>query len=404
MKILFISSFLPFPLYSGGHIRLFNIIKRLSKRHEITLVCEKRDYQTNEDIKEVEKICRTIIVFNRKKQWSFKNILKSGFSNNSFLVTGHTIPEMKKSIQDLFVKEKFDFIHVETFYVMQNLPQDISIPVVLVEHNIEYLVYKRYAVQAPFFLKPLLNIDILKLKIKEKMFWQQATKLIAVSQKEKEIMLASQRSGNLKDVEVVPNGVDIYKFKIKNLKSKIDDRERKLLFIGDFRWVENRDAATWLLKEIWPELKSKIKSQKSKISLWIVGREISSDIKQLGDGNVKFDEHAPSDASLIYQNADILLAPIRVGGGTSFKILEAMSSGVPVITTTLGNEGIGAKENEEIIITNNNKEFVEKTFQLLENEKLYETISKNARKFIENKYDWDQIVKRLESIYESLAF
>src|SRR3972149_7262563 len=122
MKILMVSSFLPYPLYSGGNIRLYNLIKNLSKTHEITLICEKRINQKEEDIKNVEKICRKVYAVERKKQWSAVNVFKTAVSSNPFLITGHKSSEMKKIIEKLLSEEKFDLIHVETFYVMQNLP------------------------------------------------------------------------------------------------------------------------------------------------------------------------------------------------------------------------------------------------------------------------------------------
>src|SRR5690348_6846315 len=123
MRILIVSSYLPFPLDSGGHVRLYNIIKELSKRHKITLICEKRPYQTQQDIEEVKKFCEAVYTVPRKKQWSFENIGKSGFSTHPFLVTGHTLMQMKKKIVEILAEKRFDVIHVETFYVYQNLPK-----------------------------------------------------------------------------------------------------------------------------------------------------------------------------------------------------------------------------------------------------------------------------------------
>src|SRR3989344_210895 len=139
MKILVVSSFLPYPLDSGGHVRLYNLVKELSQKHEIALICEKRKYQTEEDIEKLKKFCKKVVVVDRKKQWSIKNVLKTGFSLYPFLLIGHKNQEMNRVITDELKEKSFDVIHIETFYVMQNLPQ-VSIPTVLVEHNIEYLV------------------------------------------------------------------------------------------------------------------------------------------------------------------------------------------------------------------------------------------------------------------------
>ena len=398
MKILLISSFLPYPLFSGGQVRLFNLIKELSEKHEITLICEKRKHQTNEDEKEVEKICKKVITIDRRKQWSLGNLLTTLISSNSFLVTGHTNSKMKSIIKEELENNKFDLIHVETFYVMQNLPQ-ISIPVVLAEHNIEYQVYDRFAKNTNFLIRPLLMPDIIKIKREEEKFWQRATKLIAVSESDAKVM---QEKG--RNPMIVANGVDTEKFAFKGLVKQ--ESAKKILFIGDFKWLQNRDAVKFIIEEIWPEIRSKIKNQKSKIDikLWIIGRKIPDSIRSLTDDpDVVFDEESSGRPTEdLFQEADILLAPIRVGGGTSYKILESMSSGTPVVTTPLSAGAIGAKDGENILAGKNSQELAEKTLELLSDQNLYEKIAKNGRAFIEQKYTWKKIANDLERVYENV--
>lgn len=393
-----VSSYLPYPLFSGGHIRLYNLIKELSRKHRITLICEKRDYQGNAEISELKKFCKKVITVNRKKQWTIGNILKTGLSIQSFLITGHSNLEMKREIKREINEAQFDLIHVETSYVMQNIPPT-HVPLVLVEHNVEYLVYKRFADNAPIFLRPLLYLDVFKLKYWEQSWWRRATRLVAVSNIEKKVMNKIRS-----DVIVVSNGVDVNKFRVQNSEFRIGKGERRILFIGEFKWVQNKDAIEWILKEIWPKVREEfIPSMTSGIKLWVVGRNIPPSIRKLAsDKNVIFDDNAPKETELIYQNAELLLAPIRIGGGTSFKILEAMASGVPVITTPLGN-AINAREDSEILIANNSDEFVRKIRELFANEKFYETISTNARKLVEGKYNWQKISQDLDEVYESVV-
>lgn len=386
MKILIVSSYLPFPLFSGGQIRLYNLIKNLSEKHSITLVCEKRETQTQKDIDELSDICERVYTTERKKQWTGANILKTGISLDPFLVTGHKSSEMKKIISKLIKEEKFDLIHVETFYVMQNLPKT-TLPIVLAEHNLEYKVYEKYVSKSLIIARPLLYLDILKLKRAEKSYWKKATKLIAVSEIEAKEMGRS--------VEITPNGVDIDKFKMKkNVKVK----RTKVLFIGDFKWIQNRDSIVYIIKNIWPKV---LKNNPTAV-LWVVGKKIPDSVKNLKDSSIIFDENAPNETEKIFQEADVLLTPIRVGGGTNFKILESMSTGTPVITTLLGNEGIKAKENEEIIICDKPEEFSAKTSLLLTDDYLYEKISRNSRKFIEKNFDWKNISDKLDKVYENL--
>ncbi|MBI5122413.1 glycosyltransferase family 4 protein [Candidatus Roizmanbacteria bacterium] len=393
MKILVISSYLPYPLHSGGHIRLYNLIKELSKKHEITLICEKRLHQTMEDIQEMEKICKKVVTVNRGKQWSVKNIAKTATSLHSFLVTGHTHQEMKQMIMDELVRDQFDLIHVETFYVMQNLPK-ISLPVVLVDHNIEYQVYKRFVEQVPKALRPLLALDILKIKRDEEFSWKAADKVIAVSQDDKKIM---EQKG-LKP-EVISNGVNVDDFAFK-VKSTDKSKMRKILFIGDFKWIQNRDSVQFIIDEIWDKI-----SLEANAKLWIVGRSIPTDIKNLTDDpDVIFDEKSSEkSAPEIFQEADVLLSPIRVGGGTSYKILEAMSCGTPVVTMPMSASAIHAKDGENIVIGENVKELAEKTIELLKDEKLFAKIAKNGRQLIEENYSWKKIAIDLGNIYKGVV-
>lgn len=384
MKILIVSSYLPFPLFSGGHVRLFNLLKELSKKHEVTLVCEKRLHQTERDIQAVKKICKAVYVVERKKQWSVGVIFQTAVSSLPFLLAGHNLPEMQQIISRLLKNTRFDVIHVETFYVYQNLP-DTSLPTVLVEHNIEYKVYARFEKTTPIFIRPLLHVDVEKIKYWEKYYWEKATKVVGVSNVE--------ASEIRKDAYVVANGVNLSDFPFKK---STDSDEKTILFMGDFKWIQNKTTAEWIVKEIWPVVEKKVNAK-----LWIVGKHIPDSLRQYASTSIIFDEHAPDKTSDIYKKADVLLSPIKVGGGTSYKILEAMASGVPVVTTTLGVEGLEAQKNKHALVGETSQELADCTITLLTNKKIYSDITINARKLIEEKYTWDKIASVLEGVYKN---
>jgi glycosyltransferase involved in cell wall biosynthesis len=371
------------------------LIKQLSKKYKITLVCEKRGFQTEQDIAEVKKFCEEVITINRKKQWTWQNIAKAGFSTYPFLLTGHSLPEMKEKIVEVMMQKTFDIIHVETFYVFQNVPKTY-VPIVLVEHNIEYLVYKRYAATAKLYLRPLLSLDVFKIKYWEEKYWKKAQALVAVSKEEAQKMKRA-------DVAVIPNGVDLTKFKIQNTKLKMNKKEKKILFIGDFKWIQNRQSVEWILKEIWPKICADLTNEDSQLKLWIVGKNIPESLKLLGNETVIFDEEAPKETEKIFQQAILLLAPIKVGGGTQYKILEAMASGVPVITTTLGAEGIACNPKKDLLVADDTESIVKKTVMILQDQQQYETIAASARTCIEKQYNWELIAERLDKVYQTIA-
>lgn len=423
MNILVVSSYVPYPLYSGGQVRLYNLMRELSYQHEITLICEKRSKQTisKEDIAQLKKICKEVIIVDAPKQWSVKNIVRSGFSARSFLLTGHTHNEMQEKIRTLLEKEKFDVIHVETFYVMQNLsnviarkndeaisrglPQPLhgsamtnTPPVVLAEHNIEYQVYERFMQRAPAIARPLLKLDIAKIRREEESAWRQADKLVAVSVDDKKIM---EKSGF--SPIVVANGVNTDQFTFKDIKKSLASKEKKILFIGDFKWIQNRDAAAWIIQEVWPKIRAKLKGESPKFSvkLWIIGRAIPDAVKSLSnDADIVFDEkNSARPTHELFQEAAVLLAPIRVGGGTSYKILESTSSGTPAVITSLSANALQAEDMKEVMVGDTAEELASKTVQLLQDETLYQEIARNGRKFIEKNYTWKEITKQLELVY-----
>jgi glycosyltransferase involved in cell wall biosynthesis len=400
MKILMLSSYLPYPLFSGGQVRLFNIIRELSARHEITLICEKRPNQTYEDIRRVESICKRVITVDRRKQWSGENILKTGLSGHSFLFTGHTNTDLEKAVSMQLQKESFDLIHVETYYVYQNIEKQNSLPVVLVEHNIEYAVYARYKERCPVFLRPLLSLDIKKIRKEEESAWQKVNRLAVVSHEDK-----NTAQYIVPDPAVVPNGVNTDQFVFKNIMTALAESEKRILFIGDFRWIQNRDAAAWIIKEIWPALTDILKNRGlGPCRLWVVARQIPDQIRGLStDPSVLFDEDNSSlPTEEIFQKSYILLAPIRVGGGTSYKILEAMSSGTPVVTTPLSANAINARNGLDILSGDTSGQLANITAGLLSDERLYRKIAVNGRVLIEKNYTWKQIAKKMEDVYKSV--
>lgn len=387
MKILLVSSYLPYPLLDGGRIRLYNLLKYLQPHHEITLICEKRANQTHQDIEEVAKVCKKVITVDRPKAWSPRNVSKSILSLNPMLTTTHTNKKFKNRIQKELLDEAFDLIHVETFYVMQNLPK-VNIPVALVEHNIEYEVYEKFVKNSSIFLRPMLAFDVMKLKRAEKHAWKKADVLVAVSPKEQKLM----GSGTM----LVPNGVDLEKYKLKKLN--LDKNLRKVLFIGNFKWMQNKDSVAFIIKNIWPRVIAE-NNNKLNLKLWIVGKNIPYSLKQMGEAGIEFDENAPEATEKIFEHADVLLTPIRIGGGTNFKILESMAVGTPVVTSTLGNEGIDAVMNEEIIVCDKPEEYAQSLLKLLNDKYLFEKISRKGRVFIEENYDWRNIAVKMDQVY-----
>ena len=134
MKILMLTPYLPFPLMSGGQTRSYNLIKNLSKKHEITLFSLIKDNAERKNIPKLLKFCKDVRVFNRPpKPWTLKNILRTGFSSYPFLVVRNLATKQSGAIEEELSSNKYDLIHAETFYVMPHIPITNTPPILLVE-------------------------------------------------------------------------------------------------------------------------------------------------------------------------------------------------------------------------------------------------------------------------------
>lgn len=394
MKILMLTPYLPFPPSSGGQIRSYNLIKHLSKKHQITLFSLIKSDDEKKYIFELEKYCDKVQVFKRSKSpWTVKNILKTGFGTYPFLVVRNHVDEEKEAMEEELKNTKYDVIHAETFYVMPHIPET-KVPVLLVDQTIEYLVYKHYVdEQAPFFLRPLFSIDVAKLKYWEKKYWEKANRVVAVSEADKKEML--KLSPQLK-VDVLPNGVDLDFFKAKNNWS---DKEPKILFVANFKWLQNTEAAEALLDIVFPLISKELPAAK----LWIVGQHIPDKIKKRSGKNILISDLDYDDEETIkkaYYESSIFISPLKGPGGTRLKHFAAMASKLPLLTTSVGAEGLGAKRNVSILVEDDFEKMAKSAVFVLNNPKVAKRLAESARLLVEKNFSWEVISNKLDKIYE----
>lgn len=394
MKILMITPYLPFPLVSGGQIRTYNLLKNLATKHKITLASFIRDPEEKKYLKDLEPYCQKVIIFKRRRAWSPINILLSAFTPFPFLVCIYFEMYVRRQIQKELEKEKYDLIHAETFYVMPNIPST-QVPIFLVEQVIEYLVYQRFVEGLPkwiFFIKPLLLVDVAKIKYWERYYWKKAKRLAAMSYEDRDFI--QNLEPKLK-VDVVANGVDIEYFaKTKKQKPK----NPTVLFVGQFKWLPNRDATKFLVEEIWPKIKNEIKGAR----LWIVGRNPPDDILNFASEDIQVDG-AVEDIRVAYSKSSVLLAPIRNGRGTKYKILEAMATKTPIIGTKIAVEGINVTRGKEALVASNAQDLADETIKVLQNPRLGQKLANAAYELVSRTYNWEKISKNLDRVYQEVG-
>ena len=390
MNILFVSAILPWPLVSGGQVRIYNLLKRLSKKHEITLVSFIRDEHERTFTKNLS-FCKHVHMVYRGKARQVKYLIRAVTSAYPWLLSTYENTNMRQLLEELASREQYDLVHIEPFYVFPSLPE-LSIPIVVGEHNVEYRIYEDYVRVFPVVpLRPLLFLDVFKLRLQEERVWRKAAAITAVSEEDRNVMKKKTNT----PVAIVANGVDLVNFPFRSTRPKRNTPV--LLFVGNFSWLPNVEGCKTLLNDIWPLLKDRFPVA----TLRIVGRNMPQSLKKRANALGATVVGEISDIAKEYRSADMLLAPIRIGGGTKFKMLEALASGLPIITTEQGMQGLDATAGSHYLKASTPEEFVAQTEKIWENTNLRSTIIRSGRKLVEEKYSWDSIAKILDDVWKN---
>ena len=390
-----LTPYLPYPLLSGGQIRTFNLLKKLAKKHEITLFALIKNEEEKQYVPELEKYCTKVKVFKRsEKPFTVKNIFKAVFSSYPFLVIRNYVPETIEAIKKELASEKYDLIHSEPFYMMPHLP-DNDIPTILVEQTIEYLGYESFAKKFPKVLKPMLESDIKKIRKWERHYWRACDKLIVMSDDDKEFI--NKQINDEKKIGVVANGVDSEWF--DQVPRKLT-KEPTILSVGTFKWLPNQEAVDFLVNKVWPNVKKEVEN----VKLWIVGNAPTPKVIGYGekDKQIEVLGRVP-DIRNSFKEAHVLVAPVFSGKGTRYKILEAMASGTPVVASKIAVEGLNIKHGEHVLTSNSAKEMSKLTVELIKDKKLWEKLSVNGKKFVTENFDWKEISQKLDTIYKEIG-
>lgn len=389
-----LTPYLPYPLVSGGQIRTYNLLKNLASKHQITLVSFIRRQDEKKYLVNLKPYCESVIVFKRRKAWSPVNILLSLVTPFPFLVCIYLDFQMRKHLAFFLKSENYDLIHAETFYVMPNIPRT-RVPILLVEQVIEYLVYQRFVESLNKYLaplKPFLLLDVFKIKFWELHYWKKARRLAAMSREDK--IFIENSAKNLR-VDVVANGVDIEHF---SKTQRIKPQKPTVLFIGNFKWLPNRDAVKFLVAQIWPKIKEAVPNAR----LWIVGRNPTDDIMNLKSGDIEVDSGI-EDIRTAYGRSSVLLAPIRNGRGTKYKILEAMATKTPIAGTNLAIEGINVKNGQEALVSETADGLAKATIRVLNDPALGQKLAAAAYNLVAVDYNWKKISQELDRVYKEVG-
>ncbi len=377
MKVLYISAVYPWPLTSGGQVRMYNLLKRLSTHHEITLLPFIRDssevaYDTH------LPFLKKVIPVMRGKAFQPKYLIPGILGASSMLSTTYDNAKMRQLIESELANGEYDLVHIEPFYVIPSLPKTMAVPLVVGEHNIEYDVYQQFAVRQPPYLRPLLIRDSTRIRKEEESAWRRADHVIAVSDDDAQIISSVAGVGR---VTTVTNGVDTDFFKYRG--RTVPSHTLQALFVGNFSWMPNVDAVKTLLADVWPD----IHEHHHKATLTIIGKNLPKQIEKSLPPSVTYKSDVP-DIRTAFDASDVLLAPMGVSGGSKYKILEALAVGVPVITTKEGVLGLSIKPGVHAMVARDSHDMNDVVHRLIAHPDETRAMTAAGRHMVESSYDW----------------
>jgi len=399
MNVLLMSPWLPWPPYDGGRIRILETLRYLSRRHSVTLVTSLRRAEEIEHAPVLGDFCQNVIttVVSNGTGAVFSRLSRGVLSRRPLIQSFYYDTHLAWQVRDLTSRVAYDVIQVEfpfqTPYLNAVAPLSRA-KKILTMHNIESLRFKRELQLSQWGKRRLVLLgNHIFFRAWEKKALRQFDGIITVSDLERTWV---QRHAPHATVEVVPNGVDTEYFSPGCPVPP--DSNPYIVFTGAMDYPPNVDAARWFCNEILPVLQRNI----PQIGLKIVGKNPHPQVLELGKKKGVEVTGTVPDIRAYVAGSVALIVPLRSGGGTRLKILEAMAMERPVISTTVGAEGLEITPGSEILIADDAQQFVNHIQLLLRSPETAELIGKMGRLLVKQKYDWQICLGRLDRLYDAV--
>lgn len=397
MKILALSNWFPYPPDQGARMRIHNLLKQLAQQHEISLLSFARDAVAEQHIEAARAYCQAIklVPFPHHHSHRLKTML-GFFLPQPRVVTDTYSPVMARLIRETLASERFDVVvafaigptggtapYVQKIKSLPRIVEDLELSI----------IKDRIAIQPHWRQRARLNLTWCKSRSFAARLLQDMDGCTVASDKEREQVL--DILPGYQPLTVIPNGVDTMLYDGDFGPTEPDS----LVFPGALTYRANLWAMQFFLKEVFPV----VKARRPDVKLYITGRTdgISLEGLPLGEDIILtgyLDDIRPRVAQ-----STACVVPMTVGGGTRLKILEAMALGTPVVATSKGSEGLEATSGKNVLIANEPAAFASGILQLLDNSALRTELIANGQKLVRERYDWDQLGKKLDQFLHQVV-
>jgi len=390
MKLLWVKTDFLHPTTRGGQIRTLEMVRRLHRNHEVHYVAFDDPAHPEGLARSGEYCFKAYPVEHRvpsKTSPAFAMQLLAGvFSRLPVAVSRYRSAAMRRQVERLAGQHKFDCVVCDFLFPAPNIPQLEGC--VLFQHNVESTIWKRYVEHASGPKKLYFRLQAQRMLQYEGEVCRSVGKVIAVSEADAETM---RRIYGAARVFPIPTGVDLDYFARPAGSRKLAD----LVFLGSMDWMPNIDGAAWFVREVLPL----IRRRRPDCSLAIVGRRPTPELSKLAetDTGITVTGTVPDVRPWLFGGLASIV-PLRIGGGTRLKIYEAMAAKVPVVSTTVGAEGLDVTDGENIHLADTPEDFAARCLALLDSDAARERLASNAWNLVACNYSWDAVSLGMERL------
>jgi glycosyltransferase involved in cell wall biosynthesis len=377
-RVLMVTGYTPYAPVSGGRTRTLGLLESLAGQVDVTLVSLARPEELSEDMGRLRRTCELVLV---PRPASPTMLQAAGMSLRSpapFTVQVYRSPALQRTLHQLLSPSRFDLVHVESFYLLQNLPYPCPVPVLLVDSAIEYVAWGRHArAGRPWWQRPGFAIEAIKTRRVEAAAWRRADAVGVVSEVDRAIV---ERVTPGVPVFVTPNGVDADRFR----PGAVARSQRVGLFVGDYKYFPNVDAARRLARSITPAIRRRFPD----FVMRLVGKDPPDSVRALSGRGVEV-TGAVADVVPSLTTAAVFVSPLSSGSGTRTKLLEAMAAGCPIVTTRTSAEGLDLQDGRDALFAETDREIADAVAMLLSQPERAAALARHARETCGRRYSWD---------------
>ena len=409
MRILFLTQVLPYPPDSGGKIKAFNLIRYLAQQHEVILASLIRSSREREYLAYLQPYCRRIepVVLERSRLKDAAALFGGVLSGRPFSIERDRSPEMQAAVNQLVEEERPDVLHVVQLNMAQYVRAVNHIPKILDQENaVSTVVERLYRLQGPGLRKALACWEWRRLARHEGEVCKAFDHVLTVTEEDKRaLQRLTNGQGNF---TVVPIGIDCDA--VQPILRK--PGARNIISIGNLHWPPNADGLLWFAREIFPLVRQQIPDAR----FYIVGKNPPREVCRLQDSGLKQPAtcNLKPETSIVvtgyvedptpyFADSAVFIVPLRAGGGMRVKILDAWARGIPIVSTTIGCEGIEVRDGENILIADIPQDFAQAVARVIRDRELAQRLAENGRKWVEEKYDWRKVYQAYDEVYRGVG-